>query len=53
VTPDHPIAEGGNRSATDKGAAIGLLKMGARSRAMRAISRAINHTKAPGAALVC
>ena len=42
VTPDHPLAEGGNPSATDIGAAIRWLDMGADGQAMQAINRAIN-----------
>jgi regulator of replication initiation timing len=41
VTPDHPMAEGGNPSATEIGTAIRWLDMGANSQAMQAISRAI------------
>jgi hypothetical protein len=43
VTPDHPMAEGGNPSATEIGAAIRWLDVGANSQAMQAISRAIDH----------
>ena len=46
VTPDRPIAADGNPSATDVGAAIRWLDMGANAQAMQAISRAINHTDA-------
>jgi hypothetical protein len=43
VTPGHPMAEGGNPSATDIGAAIRWLDMGANGQAMQAINRAISH----------
>jgi hypothetical protein len=46
VTPDHPMAEGGNPSATDIGAAIRWLDMGDHSQAMEAIGRAINRANA-------
>jgi hypothetical protein len=46
VTPDHPMAEGGNPSATEIGAAIRWLDVGASSQAMQAINRAINHANA-------
>jgi hypothetical protein len=46
VTPHQPVAEGGHPSATDVGAAIRWLDMGASSQAMQAISRAINHANA-------
>ena len=46
VTPDQPMAEGGNPSATDVGAAIRWLDMGVSGQAMQAISRAINHANA-------
>jgi soluble cytochrome b562 len=46
VTPDHPMAEGGNPSATEIGTAIRWLDVGANSQAMQAISRAINHANA-------
>jgi hypothetical protein len=46
VTPDQPMAEGGNLSATDVGAAIRWLDMGVSGQAMQAISRAINRTNA-------
>jgi hypothetical protein len=45
VTPDQPNAEGGNQSATEVGAAIRWLDMGASSEAAQAISRAINYAK--------
>jgi hypothetical protein len=43
VTPGHPMAEGGNPSAADIGAAIRWLDMGANGQAMQAINRAIGH----------
>jgi hypothetical protein len=46
VTPDHPLAEGGNPSATDIGAAIRWLDIGAEGQAMQAINRAINRADA-------
>jgi TolA-binding protein len=46
VTPGHPVAEGGNPSATEIGAAIRWLDVGASSQAMQAINRAINHANA-------
>jgi hypothetical protein len=46
VTPDRPIAKDGNPSATDVGAAIRWLDMGANAQAMQAISRAISRTDA-------
>ena len=46
VTPDQPMAEGGNPSATDVGAAIRWLDMGVSGQAMQAIGRAINHANA-------
>jgi TolA-binding protein len=46
VTPDHPMTEGGNPSASDIGAAIRWLDMGANGQAMQAISRAIKHANA-------
>ena len=46
VTPGHPMAEGGNPSATEIGAAIRWLDIGANSQAMQAINRAINHANA-------
>jgi hypothetical protein len=46
VTPDQPMAEGGNPSATDVGAAIRWLDMGASGQAMQAIGRAISHANA-------
>ena len=46
VTPDRPIAADGNPSATDVGAAIRWLDMGANGQAMQAISRAIHHADA-------
>jgi hypothetical protein len=46
VTPNHPLAEGDNRFATDIGTAIRWLDMGANGQAMQAISRAINHADA-------
>jgi hypothetical protein len=39
----YPMVEDGNPSATDIGAAIRWLDIGARGQAMQAISRAINH----------
>ena len=46
VTPGRPMAEGGNPSATEIGAAIRWLDIGANSQAMQAINRAINHANA-------
>jgi chromosome segregation ATPase len=46
VTPDRPMAEGGNASATDVGNAIRWLDMGANGQAMQAIDRAISSTGA-------
>lgn len=46
VTPGQPMAEGGNPSATEIGAAIRWLDVGANSQAMQAINRAINHANA-------
>jgi hypothetical protein len=46
VTPGQPMADGGNPSATEIGAAIRWLDIGANSQAMQAINRAINHANA-------
>ena len=46
VTPGQPMAEGSNPSATEIGAAIRWLDIGANSQAMQAINRAINHANA-------
>ncbi len=46
VTPGQPMAEGGNPSATEIGAAIRWLDIGAHGQAMQAIGRAINHANA-------
>jgi hypothetical protein len=46
VTPGQPMAEGGNPSATEIGAAIRWHDIGANSQAMQAINRAIDHANA-------
>jgi hypothetical protein len=44
VTPDQPVAQGHNITATEVGEAIRWLDMGAGGQAMQAITRALDNT---------